>query len=380
MPRLFYSKKKFNDEKLGMIHKVNALVIEYQRQGYRLTLRQIYYRLVASNAFPPGRKYRSVGGKWIADPENGTNNAEPNYKWLGEILGDARMAGLIDWNAIEDRTRELAGVSHWGSPADIIRACHHSFRLDKWDTQQFRCEVWVEKDALEGIAKQAANGQDVDAFSCRGYGSLSSLWEAAQRLYKYVKAGQRPVIIHLGDHDPSGVDMTRDITERLNLFLETDWLRQRMPKVDNVTRGTIWSDIEDHFRDTHGKVAKSLIEDDLIKQRMKHPEGGTYGMPVQIIRVALNMDQIEKYNPPPNPAKSTDSRFKSYQDKYGDESWELDALEPSVLDDLITTTIARYRNDTAFTLREKDEEGDRDNLKKASENWNGAVVPLLSKL
>lgn len=370
MPKIAYASKTFSPVKADIIRKVNELVADYQRQGYRLTLRQVYYRFIAGDLFPES---------WI-DPATGSKNNERSYKKLGEIVADGRMGGLIDWNAIEDRTRELAGVAHWNTPADIIRACHRSFRLDKWDTQPYRLEVWVEKDALEGIAKQAANGQDVAAFSCRGYGSLSSLWEAAQRLNEYVKAGQRPVIIHLGDHDPSGIDMTRDIEERLNTFIEMDWLNGKLMKLPAgetaAKRGDIWASIENHFREQHGPAKPGLV--DLTNPL---PGGkGKMGKPLQIRRVALNMDQVREYDPPPNPAKTTDSRFKGYQELYGDESWELDALEPSVLNTLITDTINEYRDDEAYAFRQEAEDTDRKHLQTAARNWNGRVVPLLDKL
>lgn len=52
-------------------------------------------------------------------------------------------------------------------------------------------------------------------------------------------------------------------------------------------------------------------------------------------KVALTMPQVEEYQPPPNPAKMTDSRAKGYVAEHGDESWEVDALEPSELVRLI---------------------------------------------
>lgn len=60
-----------------------------------------------------------------------------------------------------------------------------------------------------------------------------------------------------------------------------------------------------------------------------------FGASVEVRRLALNMEQVRKYDPPPNPAKVTDSRFAAYCDQFGDESWELDALSPKVVADTL---------------------------------------------
>ena len=164
-------------------------------------------------------------------------------------------AGLIDWQAIVDRTRNLRSNGHWKDPAHIIHSAAQSFAMDKWSDQPYRPEVWIEKDALVGILEAACEPLDVPFFSCRGYTSISEMWVAAQRLLGYQDDKQKPVIFHLGDHDPSGIDMSRDIEERLSLF----------------------------------------------------------GVMVEFHRIALNMDQVKQYRPPPNPAKATDARFADYE-------------------------------------------------------------------
>ncbi len=307
MPKIKYEDRNFNAEKLHTIQVCNGIIESYQQQGFRLTLRQLYYRLVAGDLFSDARKWvLTANKKWVRHPE-GTKNAEPNYHWLGELISDARIAGYVDWEAIEDRTRELGIKSRWDAPQDIINSAAASYNNDLWRWQPVRPEVWVEKDALEGVVASACNPLDVPYFSCRGYTSQSAIWEAAQRIIGYrtrrvIYEGehkrergqnfrQKVVIFHLGDHDPSGIDMTRDIRERLALFTGED---------------------------------------------------------IEIRRIALNMNQVEEYGPPPNPAKTTDSRFRSYMENYGDESWELDALEPKVLADLITTNLRRVMDKKRF--------------------------------
>jgi hypothetical protein len=319
MPKICYIDKKFNPEHLKLIGTVNGIISDYRAQGYDLTLRQVYYQLVAHDLFPDDRKFTWTGSKWVRDPD-GTKNADPNYKWLGGIIDDGRLAGLIDWQAIIDRTRNLKALSHWDEPSDIIQSAAESFRIDKWKDQESRVEVWVEKDALVGVVGQVCDRWDVPYFSCRGYTSSSEMWVASQRLARYKRQNQVPTIIHLGDHDPSGKDMTRDIDDRLALFM-----------------------------------------------------GG-----LEVNRIALNMDQIEQYDPPPNPAKITDSRAKRYIEEFGDESWELDALEPSVIDALIDEQIQQIIDIDLWEEVCEAEEKERQHLGLAASRW-AEVVTMLDK-
>lgn len=295
MPKIAYVSKKFSAEHMTVIANSVAILEEYVRAGYDLTLRQLYYQHVARDLIP---------------------NNQRSYKRLGGIISDARMAGLIDWNYIVDRTRNLVTNPHWDSPSDIVEACASQFRLDRWADQPNRIEVWIEKDALVGVIERTCKGLDVPFFSCRGYTSMSEAWGAGRRLGGYLKAGQQPVVVHLGDHDPSGIDMTRDVTERLSLFA---------------------------------------------------------GGHVQVERIALNMDQVEEYGPPPNPAKVTDSRAAAYIAEYGEDSWELDALEPQVMNQLITDTVGRFCDDDRYDAKVQEEEDHKRDLQVVSDHWEEVV-------
>lgn len=290
--KICYVEKRFGAKTSAMIANANAIIEEYEAQGFELTLRQLYYQFVARDLIP---------------------NTMRDYKNLGAVINDARLAGLISWNAIVDRTRNLMKNSHWNGPHEIVEACAKQFQIDKWAEQTHRVEVWIEKDALIGVIERAARALDVAFFSCRGYTSQSELWAAGQRLSKYLDGGQTPVVIHLGDHDPSGKDMTRDIEDRLRMFM-----------------------------------------------------GGC-----EVNRIALNMDQIRKYNPPPNPAKITDSRARGYIKQFGKQSWELDALDPKVIHSLIEKTVLSYRDDKAWQKAVKVEKGHRARLSEVAEELAG---------
>lgn len=196
MPKIQYKEIRFRQSSLDLIRLVNEVINDYKAQGYELTLRQVYYQLVARGYIP---------------------NNERSYKNVGNLINDGRLAGLIDWYAITDRTRNLRGNSHWDTPSEVIASAKYSYLLDKWEGQPNYVEVWVEKDALVDVVGQACRPLDVPYFSCRGYTSQSEMWMAAQRFRRQDFREQR-IIIHLGDHDPSGIDMTRDIQERLDMF------------------------------------------------------------------------------------------------------------------------------------------------------------------
>ena len=303
-----YVKKRFSPATEAVLAVATVIIAEYARQGLSLTLRQLYYQFVARGHLA---------------------NTDRNYKRLGCIISDGRLAGVIDWNAIEDRTRNHVANPHWRSPAEMISACAAQYQVDKWEGQPNRAEVWCEKEALAGVLEACCPELDVVRFSCRGYVSQSEMWAAAQRLLRYADDGQRPVVIHLGDHDPSGIDMTRDIADRLALFMEADGFDP--PIVD---------------------------------------------------RIALTWAQVEEHNPPPNPAKVNDSRYRAYQEQYGDESWELDALDPTTLIALIRETVAGYRDDRLWQERQEEEQSGRETLRTVAEELNsdgGSASHMIAK-
>lgn len=327
MARITYRPKGFTANVADAIRKANQVCAFYRSEyGMDLTLRQLYYQFVARG--------------WL-------ENTDRNYKNLGNWVNDARLAGQMDWGYIVDRTRNVRSVSHWDTPQDIMRGAASSYRLDKWSTQPNRVEVWVEKDAMVGVLEDVCADLDVPFFSCRGYTSQSELWAAAQRLRSYQVAGQMPVVIHLGDHDPSGIDMTRDIRERLEMFTEQDWLNASDTLNGSVTVGA-------------------------IREDMRAQGAG----PVLVERIALTMDQIEERQPPPNPTKLTDSRAPDYVAQYGYESWELDALDPAFLADLVRDAVAVYRNDDLYADQERKERKERALLNDASRQWKDLVAHL----
>ncbi len=190
MPTICYTERDFRPDTRLIIIQVNAILDEYAQQGFKaVTLRQMYYQFVSRGLFPEDRRWtRKPNGKYFRNP-NGTRNAEPNYKWLGTIVNKGRLAGLIDWEMMEDRTRKLERESAWRNPREFMNTVDQ-YHLDRWADQKYRPEVWIEKDALVGVIEPICRRLDIPYFSCRGYSSQSSMWMAAQRLIHHMENDQ----------------------------------------------------------------------------------------------------------------------------------------------------------------------------------------------
>jgi len=319
MPCIAYVEKKFRPDSLTIINRANQIIRDYLRQGFKLTLRQLYYQFIARDLLPDSWIDAGYNAKNGLPPD--TKNTMKNYKRLGDVISDGRLAGKIDWDAIEDRTRNLQSSPHWASPRGIVRACADQYAVNLWDEQAKYVEVWVEKEALIGVLEGICTELDVPYFACKGYTSQSEMWGAAQRLIRQERAGKETIIVHLGDHDPSGIDMTRDVQDRLDMF----------------------------------------------------------GSSAVIHRIALNFDQVENYNPPPNPAKTTDARYESYAALHGDASWEVDALEPRVIGDLIREEVESHiDHDLWQEALDRQQEGRRQ-LGDVSHYWDMVIAHLNKK-
>jgi hypothetical protein len=281
-----------------LIAHMDRITTAYLADNMALTLRQLYYRLVAAALIP---------------------NTEKSYARVGRVLSDARLSGDINWSAIVDRERSLQEYRTWTDADHVLRDAVRLLRYDHWREQSNNVEVWVEKKALISVVARACGPYRVRHFACKGYVSQSALYEAAQRIRSREQGWestetQRTIILYLGDHDPSGLDMPRDILSRLQ----------------------------------------------------------TFGADPDVDRIALTRGQINQYNPPPNPAKVTDSRFQAYQREHGDESWELDALEPQVLIDVIRDHIDAHIDPTALEATVAREDSDRAKLRQFGAQWTEA--------
>jgi hypothetical protein len=253
------------------VQAINQVLAQYET---KLTVRQIYYRLVS----PPFQLFENTQG---------------NYKAFDRILTKARERGDVDWRRIEDRARvELGGEPEltFTGPDDyfdwLFKMSEEYYTRRLWDDQPKYVEVWVEKDALSTLFESAAKPYRVVVFPSRGYSSFTKVMEALERF----PDGKDIVILHFADHDPSGLDMSRDLTERFRAYAE-------MAGFD----GTI-----------------------------------------EVSRRALTIEQVRRYNIPPNPTKRADARTPAYVTKYGNACWELDALPPDELQRIVEEAISEH--------------------------------------
>lgn len=285
---------KFNEERELKIKRTLEILEDYEDQ--RLTARQIYYQFVSRG--------------WLA------NNVK-NYKNLTVLLTDARYAGRIDWDSIEDRGREPSIPQQWDNIEGIVETALRAFRLPRWKGQDHYVELWVEKQALAGILQPLASRFHVTLMVNKGYSSASAMKDAADRMIEACQdeddEGSRktPILFYLGDHDPSGEDMVRDVNDRLVEF---------------------------------------GVEE------------------LDVRKLALTMSQITRWNPPPNPAKLTDSRAAKYIEQYGDSSWELDALPPRELNRLIENAFRSVINKELMDEMIAEEEAEKLLLRTAVKN------------
>lgn len=263
--------RNWTTTKEEVVAHVVGIVEAYEEQGYKLTLRQLHYQLVSRN--------------WII-------NHQTAYKKLGKILSDMRYSGLVDWNSIEDRGR-IPHLPYWVTDIpDALRDTVRHYRLDRQEGQETHIELWTEKDALSGILKRTTEKYHIKLVVNKGYTSDSAIYASYSRFQSKINDGQKVTILYFGDHDPSGLDMVRDIRERIEFMF------------NNGDSGI--TDIEDTF---------------------------------EVVPIGLTMKQIKKYKLPPNPTKVTDSRSDSYVKEFGTQCWEVDALNPETLTEVVETNI-----------------------------------------
>lgn len=308
--RAYQDPSTLRQSSLDIIRGIRQITDEYEAQGYVLTVRQIYYQFVSRG--------------WL--PSDGTikANGKParSYDLVQGMANTGRNCGLLSWTSIEDRGRNLRGLGHYTSPAQAIAKMRRRYRIDMWANQPFRPEFWVEKQALEGVVGQMASMLQVDYYAQKGYNSTSEHWAAAQRFVDYIHKGQRPIVFHLGDLDPSGWHMTQSNIEKLSMYA---------------------------------------------------------GVPIMVQRLALSIGQVEQYSPPPFRTKDSDARaadFRTQMEDWGhdgDESYELDALEPPILHGIMKDAVDRIRDENAWDAMVSQEVEDKRLLDEMIETLGGTT-------
>jgi len=279
----------FQKKTLELFEHVKSVLAEYSEP---ITVRQCFYRLVAAHII---------------------ENTQNEYGKFGGHLVNAREAGLIAPEAFEDRTRSASRGSCYMDLAAYIDVIGSAYHRDRAGSQQCHVEVWCEKQALEAIFERVTDRYDIFYLSCRGYSSLTVLYEAAKR---FRSTGKETHVLYFGDFDPSGEDMLRDIRDRLDFW--------------------------------------------------------ALGAPITVHKIALTQAQIEEYRLPPIPAKESDTRTAGFVAEHGELSAvELDAVPPNVLPDIIEDAIRSFLDMAEFQRQRDIEEGEERDWQVAMKQLRG---------
>ncbi len=274
---------------------------EFTKQWITENSERIVSRYAAGALTIRGLHYQLVG--------LGMTNSMRHYKRVVTAMIAARREGLIHYGTFSDHDRGMESQTDWEetiyenaieSGKDSIKFWMEYYRTNRWENQEYYPELWIEKKALIGTFKRPCDNWDVALSACKGYPSLTFLYEASQRFDEAEGKGKKPIILYFGDYDPSGEDIPRSIKENL------------------------WKD---------------------------------FGVDVEVKRIALMEDQVVKWNLPPAPAKSGDSRTASWD---GLGQVELDAVSPERLSVLINNSIQDIFDDDAYNELQEREDQERE--------------------
>jgi hypothetical protein len=295
MKEAFCESVGLSGKNIDLLKTINGIIEEYHKIGLRLTLRQLFYALVTRNIIL---------------------NNKGEYQKLSKILTKGRMAGEVDWSMIVDRGRQIYLPYYCHDPNDAINDTVRQYRLDRQREQYNYVEVMCEKDALSEILRRVTSYYHIRLSINRGYSSCSAVYETAKRIKNALEFADTATILYIGDHDPSGLDMVRDVGDRLEEF----------------------------------------------------------GCELDVKHIALTTEQVEFYNPPENNLKKDDfgklkdPRGQAYFEEFGNSSWEVDALRPEILDQVVRDAIEEIIDMDKFSLVLEMEEEDKEKLREFAAN------------
>ena len=237
---------------------------------------------------------------------------EAGYAKVQTLLADMRRDGELPYQWLADNTRWMRKPTTYSGPEQALLRTARFYRKSLWDEAGAYVEVWLEKDALAGVVVDVTAEYDVPLMVSRGYASLSFLHSAAANM----EAEGRPCYIyHLGDFDPSGVNAAEKIEETLNDLSPT---------------------------------AEIYFE-----------------------RIAVTPEQITRWDLPTRPTKISDSRSKSWGG--GDESVELDAIEPDSLRAMVREVIEEHLPADELARLREIEAAERESMVEFVKGWKGAT-------
>ena len=287
-----------------LISQVEAILREY-RAELPLTARQIFYRLVGAYGYP---------------------KTEKAYESLTNHLNRARRARIIAFDDIRDDGASVMREHHYADENDFyrhVREQGETYERDKLARQKVDIRVYCESAGMMPQLRRVTRRYSVPVYSCSGFDSLTAKFDLAESVAEaHTYRGHNTVILHLGDHDPSGETIFDSIAADVHAFLEVD---------------------------------------------IPHIPGG------QIARfepVALTPDQIIQYALPTDPAKAS-----SHSAKWGSKrACQLEALEPRVLAFILKDAIERHLDPDILAADMKAETQERRRIAAALPSGAGPIA------
>lgn len=345
-------------DKRTVISAMVGICEEYQKARYTLTLRQLYYQLVARDFIP---------------------NHDKVYKKISGLKDEAVYGGLIDWAIFEDRGRVPHTPYYENSVTEALERTVEYYRLDRQENQNLHVEVWTEKDAISSILKRVTDRYGITLVVNKGYTSSTAIYGAYERFTEKINRDKKVKILYFGDHDPSGLDMIRDIRERVAFMINKgdridpyffecldDWWKEKKYTVYDVAEfGEKYAGVEELVKDLTARKQERLYE--LFEEgqlAMYLQETGIF----EVEQIGLTMEQIKEYNPPHNPAKITDPRAKGYIKQFGKVSWEVDALKPDVMQGIVKYAIEDSIDMKTYDFVLKQERAEKDQIENIIED------------
>ncbi len=272
-----------------------------------MTLRQLYYRLVSAGAI---------------------RNTPVEYKRLGAVMTRLREAGDVPRTWLVDHVRSTLKPSSWTGLADFAESVQACYRLDFWANLPHHCEVFVEKDAVAGTIQPVTVEYDIALRVCRGYSSISFAGEIGD-LWRRV---QKPIFAYyLGDFDPSGFDLERDLREKLERYSgRAIWTYER------------------------GDDSTYTVKDD--------------ARCVSWVRLGVTVDDFAAHDLVRLPVKHADKRATGFIREYGDDCAEIDAIPPTELRRRVRDAIHRHIDRERWESLRAVEEVEKDTLQQFTES------------
>jgi hypothetical protein len=256
-----------------------------------LTVRQVYYQLATVGLVPLSQQ---------------------GYRRAARLLLKVRLEGIIPWTHFADRTRHAIGTAQWDGPAHFAKSVAVQYRRDMWRTQPEHVEIWLEKDALSGFFEETTRAYCVPLYPMRGYSSATFVHEGAEALNRIRKP---KFIYYFGDHDPSGLDLERDLKEKL----------------------------------------------------------ADFGAEFTFARVAITLADVKTFGLRALAAKPSDARTARYTARHGAATIELDALPPDELRKRITDCIMRHVDRDEWERLQRVETIEKGSIVNLAREWAAAA-------